>query len=139
MGAEHLTEGGDELFTVDQDDTVRLTVSRCTRCARLWFPARPVCGACGSMQVEIDQAGPDGEVYASTMVRNGPSGYETPYCLAYLDIGPLRVLAPFHDGDEVPDSPPAIGTPVRLGIGRIPGPGTQTYVARRRESGQHDA
>lgn len=126
-----------DLFEVTDGDVVRLIVSKCDRCGNLWFPTRPVCGACGSREVRVDRAGPAGSVYASTMVRAGAAGFEAPYCLAYLDIDGLRVLAPVQTQGKTPSAAPSLGAPVRLVVGAF-GPLTSTYVATPTTSDEED-
>lgn len=126
VGAADEADAG--LFEVADGNIVRLIVSKCERCANLWFPTRPVCGACGSREMTVLRAGPAGSVYVSTMVRAGAPGFDVPYCLAYLDVDGLRVLAPMQTHGESPSVAPSPGTPVRLVVGEF-GPLASTYVA----------
>ncbi|MDQ6525083.1 OB-fold domain-containing protein [Nocardioides sp. LHD-245] len=129
-----------ELFVVGDDGGVHLVVSRCARCASPWFPARAVCGSCGSAEVTAERVGPEGTVYASTMVRIGPPAFETPYCLAYLDVDGLRVLAPVQAEGRSASGSLAPGTPVRLVAGAVGDSAVPTYVARPPiDGGDHDA
>jgi len=104
--------GGEWL--ADNGSSVSITTSKCRNCARVWFPPRAVCAGCASADLDAVPAGPDGVVYASTVVRIGPGQFAPPYVLAYLDIAGVRVLA-HVPGQQAPQP----GTPIRLGIGQI--------------------
>jgi uncharacterized OB-fold protein len=72
---------------------------------------RPVCAACGGPVAEA-AFGPEGVVYASTVVRIAVGDRKPPYALAYVDLdGGPRVLA-HVDGTEV--VAPEVGSRVRL-------------------------
>lgn len=83
---------------------------RCKECGHPMATARPVCAACGGA-LEVDRFGPEGVVYASTVVRIQVGDRTPPYALAYVDLdnGP-RVLA--HVAGE--PVPPAVASRVRL-------------------------
>ena len=74
---------------------------RCTDCGHPMSTGRPVCSACGG-PVEEATFGPEGRVYASTVVRIGVSDRKPPYALAYVDLdnGP-RVLAHIASDEPV--------------------------------------
>lgn len=113
---------GGDWITRDGDD-VRLTLTACRACGAQWFPPRDTCSACASDDVATVSSPHEGTVYASTMVRIGPAAFDPPYPLAYVDIGPVRVLTHLRTKDAVPP-----GTPVRLAVDRI-GDGIRSYVA----------
>lgn len=108
---QHIRSAGGN-HVVEADGTVRLRITRCSRCESMWFPARDVCGSCGSTDISADLVGPTGTVYAATIVRvDAPGGYRGPYVLAYLDVDGVRTLAHMHaDGGAVI----APGLPIRL-------------------------
>ncbi|MEV6227432.1 OB-fold domain-containing protein [Saccharopolyspora shandongensis] len=95
-------------------DLVALTISRCRSCNSSWFPPREICSTCASDNVEQTVSANHGTAYASTVVRIGPTAFEPPYVLAYVDISGVRVLA-HVDADEalVP------GARVELRVGKI--------------------
>ncbi|MEU6573669.1 zinc ribbon domain-containing protein [Streptomyces sp. NPDC046805] len=126
---EVVTAAESDLFVVDDEGAVRLVASRCARCGSSWFPRRPVCGACGSSALAERHVGPTGTVYAATMVRVGAAGFDTPYCLAYLDVDDLRVLAPVEVAGAPPATPIAPGTRVRLHAGSADSAQAASYVA----------
>ncbi|MEU4173009.1 OB-fold domain-containing protein [Streptomyces sp. NPDC026665] len=57
----------------------------------------------------------EGRVYASSVVRIGPRGFQAPYVLTYVDISGVRLLA------HSPATRQALspGTPVRLTVAPI--------------------
>ncbi|GGN62095.1 hypothetical protein GCM10011579_028920 [Streptomyces albiflavescens] len=92
-----------------------LTITVCHACSARWFPPREVCSTCASDDVENIESEPQGVVYASTVVRVAPPGFQAPFVLAYIDISGVRVLAhsPSSDQALTPD------TPVRLTVAPI--------------------
>lgn len=84
---------------------------RCTTCAWPWSTALPRCPRCGADTVEAS-FGPDGVVWASTVVRMPIDGRTLPYGLAYVDLsGGVRVLA--HATGQG-DRPLRVGVAVRI-------------------------
>ncbi|UGS34749.1 hypothetical protein DSM104329_01131 [Capillimicrobium parvum] len=82
---------------------------RCERCGHVAAGPRPRCAVCGGPVAEA-QFGPDGTVWAATVVRVAVPGRTPPYGLAYVDLdhGP-RILA------HAPgDAALAVGSRVRL-------------------------
>ncbi|MCP5367484.1 MAG: Zn-ribbon domain-containing OB-fold protein [Hyphomicrobiales bacterium] len=109
----------DGLF-VDGDGSrpPRLLGSRCRETGEVFFPAErfnPTTRRAGTMEpVEIDGAG---RIHACTVVRRGLPGFDSPYGIAVvqLDAGPSLIAQVEADDPAAL----AIGTPVRLTIGRI--------------------
>lgn len=131
-----------EHFTRESDGSARLRAVVCTRCASRWFPARTVCAHCAGAELDEILVGPHGLVYASTVARVGAAGFTAPYCLAYLDVDELRVLAhvAWDEGSEPVALPPE--TRVRLEPGTIGiSPGIAAYravpVNHESKSGEH--
>ncbi|CAN5420915.1 hypothetical protein BH10ACT9_BH10ACT9_45630 [soil metagenome] len=83
---------GADLFVTDGTEA-RLRISRCTACAESWFPALSQCASCASHEVTHTVSSTTGTVYASSVVRIGPTGFSAPYGLAYVDIDGIRLLA----------------------------------------------
>lgn len=83
----------------------------CETCGLAMATARPRCAECRS-SVTAAEFGPEGSVFASTIVRIAVADRVPPYALAYvnLDNGP-RVLA--HVVGPL-DLPPQVGGRVRL-------------------------
>jgi hypothetical protein len=108
-----------------------LTISICPRCASRWYPPRDVCSACAHDRLDAAAVGPDGVVYASSVVRTGPPGFTTPYVLAYVDVDGVRVLAQADPVD--PENPAALppGMPVTFTTGPIGRDGDVERVSYR--------
>lgn len=96
---------------------------RCTTCGYPVAFLRPACPVC-SGPVSEQRFGPNGTVFASTVVRI-PVGTRTPpYGLAYVDLddGP-RVLAASTAGTDGTTAAVPVGTRVRLvGVGQAGDP-----------------
>lgn len=69
-----------------------LRITRCRECGSAWFPARTQCSTCASRDVASELTPDTGTVYASTVVRIAPPGFQAPYVLSYTDIGDVRAL-----------------------------------------------
>ncbi|MFI9542827.1 Zn-ribbon domain-containing OB-fold protein [Streptomyces sp. NPDC052016] len=84
-----------------------LTISVCRACSGRWFPPRDTCSTCASTDVEDIASDSRGRVYASSVVRIAPRGFQAPYVLTYVDISGVRLLAhsPGSDRALVPGSP----------------------------------
>jgi len=91
------------------DGGLRLLGVRCERCGHVVAGARPRCPVCAGT-VSDAEFGPEGTVWAATVVRVPVPGRTPPYGLAYVDLdaGP-RILA------HAPgDAALAVGARVRL-------------------------
>ncbi|GAA3228279.1 Zn-ribbon domain-containing OB-fold protein [Dactylosporangium siamense] len=80
----------------------RLTVQRCAACGHHQHYPRPVCLACGGLQLSLVDVAGTGVVETFTVVRRAPSpGFEPPYAVAVvaLDEGPrlLSNVEPWPD------------------------------------------
>lgn len=82
---------------------------RCSDCGHPQAVAAPVCLACGGSNAQ-ERFGPQGSVWASTVVRIPAGTRQPPYGLAYIDLddGP-RVLAHTLGDERLP-----VGTGVTL-------------------------
>lgn len=88
--------------------------TRCTECGYAVAFARPACPVCSGPVAE-QRFGPDGTVFASTVVRIPVGGRTPPYALAYVDLddGPrVLVATPPAPGAETTAVP--VGSRVRL-------------------------
>jgi len=89
--------------------------TRCSKCAKISFPPRLICPACGSDQREWVELSGRGTLYAFTRNRIVPRGLipEAPYLTAMVDLaeGP-RILTRLENAvfEEL-----TIGQPVRVG------------------------
>ncbi|WP_327686328.1 Zn-ribbon domain-containing OB-fold protein [Streptomyces sp. NBC_00467] len=104
-----------------------LTITVCRACSGRWFPPRDSCSACASGDVEDIASDTRGIVYASSVVRIAPRGFQAPYVLAYVDISGVRILVHSPSSDRAL----APGTPVELTVTPIAdtGDGTVTSYA----------
>ncbi len=102
----------------DRDGSAAIVGVRCTQCGYPVAFARPACPVCAG-EVTEQHFGPEGVVFASTVVRI-PVGERTPpYGLAYVDLdaGPRVLAATAGDADGDTTSIP-VGARVRLvGLG----------------------
>ncbi|MEW6262704.1 MAG: OB-fold domain-containing protein [Thermodesulfobacteriota bacterium] len=106
------------LFTYAADGAPRLICSRCRECRQTFYPQEAMCPAChqeGTLErVEVDGRG---RLISFSRVTRGLPGYDSPYCLACveLDEGPALIA----QLEEWRDQELKIGLPVSLVIGRI--------------------
>lgn len=109
MNAQDIVDPDPRPASLVDGDAVRVAGSSCTACGFVTASAVPRCPVCGS-DVAPAAFGPEGIVFASTVMRIRIPPRNPPFGLAYviLDDGP-RVLA--HA--EV-DRPLAVGARVRL-------------------------
>ena len=98
----------------------RLEAAQCSDCAKILYPPRLVCPACGGREFSDTVLPRTGKVLTFTVVRVPPEGFTEqtplPIALVELDNG-IRVMAQIGDVED-PDTL-AVGTPVRLEFRRI--------------------
>ncbi|AWW41348.1 Zn-ribbon domain-containing OB-fold protein [Streptomyces cadmiisoli] len=87
-------------WTQQDGERTTLTVTVCRACAGRWFPPRDTCSTCASDDVEDVTSDTRGTVYASSVVRTAPRGFQAPYVLAYVDISGVRILAHSPSSDR---------------------------------------
>jgi uncharacterized OB-fold protein len=92
-----------------------LTITVCRACSGRWFPPREACSTCASTDVEDIASDTHGTVYASSVVRIAPRGFQAPYVLTYVDISGVRLLAHSPTSDQALKP----GTPVELTVASI--------------------
>jgi uncharacterized OB-fold protein len=85
------------------DQSVGITVGRCSNCATTTVPVPEFCPTCLSSDVAGEQHDSDGVVYAATVVRRGPKGVDLPFGLAYIDLtDTLRIMSRYTvDGERL--------------------------------------
>jgi uncharacterized OB-fold protein len=103
------------LFNIE-DGVARLTGSRCEGCGVVAFPARHVCGQCGSRELSSMTLAGSGSVVSTTHVITPPAGFDQPIDVAIVDLaeGPRMfalLTAPASPGTSVQ----AVPGPVREG------------------------
>ncbi|GHS97334.1 hypothetical protein AGMMS50276_17210 [Synergistales bacterium] len=67
--------------------------SRCRKCGKLHYPARPLCTECYSEDLEPAALSREGTIYSMTYVNLGVNGFKTPYILAWVDLDESRLAA----------------------------------------------
>jgi len=90
-GTRAISEG---LFVMESDGP-RLLAGRCPACAKLQFPAAPVCPYCGADGARETPVGPAARLCLYTAVLSRPPGYrgEVPYGFGIVELeGGLRVI-----------------------------------------------
>lgn len=94
-------------------DEGRLLHQVCGACGEAFFPPRPACPACLSLELEWRQTPARGTLASWTRIRRSAPGFETPYLLGLVDLegGLGRLLAPIAGDDE---DALTIDMPVRL-------------------------
>jgi uncharacterized OB-fold protein len=102
-------------WTHQDGERTTLTITLCHACSGRWVPPRDTCSTCASTDVEDITSHTRGSVYASTVVRIAPHGFQAPYVLAYVDINGVRLLAHSPSSDRAL----APGTPVELTVAPI--------------------
>lgn len=94
-------------------DEGRLLHQVCGGCGEVFFPPRPACPACLSLELDWREMPARGTLASWTRIRRSAPGFETPYLLGLVDLegGVGRLLAPITGGDQASLE---IGMPVRL-------------------------
>ena len=99
----------------------RLIGGECAACGTRIFPLRDYCPGCGSAEPPRSTLlSETGTVFSYTVVHQAPSGWRTPYALAYVDLDDgVRVLAQL----DVAHEDLALGLRVRVDLQVLAGPG----------------
>lgn len=98
--------------------TRQLVVQRCANCAQLRHPPRPMCPACGSLEVEAQVCSGYGTILAAITSQhpNRPTDPATTIILVELDEG-VRVVSNLID----PQEPPYEDRSVRVDFSEVDG------------------
>jgi uncharacterized OB-fold protein len=97
----------EESFITRGPDGPALLGAHCAGCGAVFYPARPVCGACGS--ATEDEAMPVGRhawLQRFTISNVAPAGIEAPYVLGFVRLreGPellARIVPAFEDWSQL--------------------------------------
>lgn len=83
-------------------DEGRLLHQVCPDCDAAFFPPRPACPTCLSLELDWEEMPARGTLASWTRIRRAAPGFETPYLLGLVDLesGLGRLLAPLVGGDE---------------------------------------
>lgn len=85
--------------SLDSDPT--LLGSKCTDCGEVHFPARDRCPDCfgGTEDRPLSRTG---TLYSYTTVEMGPTGFDTPYSVGYVDLPEgIRIFATIPEDDDL--------------------------------------
>ena len=97
----------------------RYEAAKCTKCGKIHFPPRQVCGACRNREFTATTLASTGMVETFTIIRVAPTGFgdEAPYAVGVikLDDG-VKVTAQIVDSDL---EKLAIGDRVKLEFRRV--------------------
>ena len=77
----------------------RLEAGKCTKCGKVFFPARLVCDECKSRDFETITLPDEGEIMTYTVIRTPPSGFddEAPYAIGIVKLGGAQLLTQIVD------------------------------------------
>jgi uncharacterized OB-fold protein len=77
----------------------RLEAGKCTKCGKVFFPARLVCDECKSRDFETITLPEEGEILTYTVIRTPPSGFddEAPYAVGIVKLGDAQMLTQIVD------------------------------------------
>lgn len=79
---------------VPRDGKIALLASRCTSCARSYFPRRPGCLKCGGTTYDTE-VGPAGRLFSFSTVHMPTTHFKPPYCVGLIELADeLRVFSP---------------------------------------------
>jgi uncharacterized OB-fold protein len=77
----------DSQFFWDGVKEHRLLIQRCTRCATLRHPPRPMCPSCRALDWDTVEASGRGTVYSFVMPRHPPlPGFDDDYIVALVEL-----------------------------------------------------
>jgi len=118
----------------------RLMAARCTQCASVYLPPRPICPKCHSEALEWAETSGKGALSAFTVIYSGPTfmleqGFDrkNPYIsgIVELEEGP-RISARITGLDPLKPGDIQIGTPMRVDFVEFgPDDSQKTYLAFR--------
>ncbi len=90
-----------------------LLIQRCANCGTLRHPARPMCGACGSLDWEAVRSSGRGEVYSYVVHHHPPvPGFAVPFVVALIELEEGTRIVSNLEGVAPEDV--AIGLPVEV-------------------------
>jgi len=77
----------------------RLEAGKCTKCGKVFFPARLICDECRSRDFETVTLPDEGEILTYTVIRTPPSGFddEAPYAVGIVKLGDVQLLTQIVD------------------------------------------
>ena len=77
----------------------RLEAGKCTKCGKVFFPARLICDECKSREFETITLPEEGEIVTYTVIRTPPAGFddEAPYAVGIVKLGGAQLLTQIVD------------------------------------------
>ena len=111
----------------------RMEAGKCTKCGKVFFPARLICDACKTREFETVTLPDEGEIVSYTVIRTPPAGFddEAPYAIGIVNLGgEVQVLTQIVDCefDKL-----EIGGKVRVEFRRIQESGKSGVDRQRRD------
>ena len=96
-----------------------LRLQRCSHCARVWFPPRPVCPACASREVSVFAASGRARLYSYVINQRAAPGFRAPYVIAVVELeeGP-RMLTNLIEVEPTPEALP-LDLPLEVSFERV--------------------
>jgi len=64
----------------------KLLALKCLNCGNFTTPPNGVCSYCGSLKLETNTISNKGRIKTFTVIRVGPSGFDTPYIVAMVEL-----------------------------------------------------
>lgn len=82
-----------------------LRLQRCDTCAKIYFPPRPFCPACGSREVSVFKASGKAKLYSYVIHHRPVPGFTPPYAIAVVELeeGP-RMMTNIVECPQTPEA-----------------------------------
>jgi len=106
-------------FSDDGSGPPHLLASRCSKCGKVYFPAKQFCTECMNEQMEEIALSNYATLYTRTVVYMGVKGFETPYILGWVDLPEKVRLVTQIDYDPQKASDLHPGQKLELVIGKL--------------------
>ena len=107
----------------------RMEAYKCTKCGKIFFPARLVCDQCRHREFEMVVLPEEGKVITHTVIRTPPTGFGdlSPYCMGIVELtNGVKIHCQIADCEP---EKVAIGLPVILEMRRIQEDGESGVLA----------
>ena len=77
----------------DMPGKYRLIGTKCINCDLIYFPPRGSCTACGKGGLIEHKIAETGRVLTYTIIHVAPEGFESPYCIAIVEMDDGAIIA----------------------------------------------
>jgi hypothetical protein len=96
-----------------------LRLQRCGACGEIWFPPRPVCPGCASLDARVFAASGRARLHSYVINQRAAPGFRAPYVIALvaLEEGP-RMLSNLVDIEPRPEALP-LDLPLEVAFERV--------------------